>query len=135
MAIKEAQSLHQSAYGGTHGNVGVAQLMLSGGAAANDVIKLGKLPMGLVIKSVTAGCDKAAASATLDVAMISDDGTSKTLATALDINNKMSQALVVPTHTDFDTGKAEIQATLKGGPVAAGTVLYVNVEYVILGTQ
>lgn len=135
MATKEAQSLHQSAYGGTHGNVGVAMLMLSGGAAANDEIKLGKLPMGLAIKSITAGCDKAAAGATLDVVMISEDGTSKTLATGLDINGKMSQALVVPTHTNFDTGKAEIKATLKGAAVTASTVLYVNVEYVILGTQ
>lgn len=135
MAVKQAQSLHQSVYGGTHGNVGVALLALSGGAEANDTIELGKLPMGLVIKSVSAGCDKAAAGATLDVAMVSENGTSKTLATGLDVNNKMSEALVAPVHTDFDTGKAEIVATLKGAAIAATTVLYVNVEYVILGTQ
>lgn len=135
MATLQAQSAHQGSYGGTHGNMACVPFVLTGGAAANDIVVLGKLPMGLMIKRVGAGLGVAAAGVTVDIKMIKEDGTSVTLITGLDVNAKLTAKDLVPVYTDFDTGKAEIQAVVKGGAVPDSASLHVYLEYVTIGTE
>ncbi|CAL9955177.1 hypothetical protein VPHK250G1_0005 [Vibrio phage K250 g1] len=120
-------------YSGTHGNDATAVGILGGGCASGDVIEFGKLPPGIGIKRVVAGTDKTNASAVAEVAIIKDDGTKVVLATALDINNKMSAVDLVLLDVGFD--QAELQATVSGGAVSASSKLAVYVEYVTLGTK
>lgn len=133
MATHQGQSAGQGFYSGTHGNMSTAIGKFTGVAVANDVIVLGTLPQGLIIKRVSAGTAVANASTTLDINAIKPDGTSVVLAAALDINGKVTAKDIMPVETGFDA--VEIQAVVKGGGVAAGSNLTVYVEYLAIGTK
>jgi hypothetical protein len=130
MAVKENQGVM---YSGTHGNDATAVGMLFGGCASGDVIKFGKLPPGIGIKRVVVGTDKANASATAEVAITLDNGTDVALATALDINNKMTASEIVLYDVGFN--QADLKVTVSGGAVSASSKLALYVEYVTLGTK
>jgi len=133
MATIQGQSAHQGFYGGTHGNMSTAIGKFTGVAVANDVIILGKLPQGLIIKRVAAGTAVANASTTIDINAVKEDGSSIALAAALDVNNKITAKDLMPVDTDFSS--VEIQAVVKGGGIAAGSNLTVYIEYLAVGTK
>lgn len=105
----------------------------TGTAAINDVIVLGNLPQGLIIKRVSAGTAVANASTTIDINAVKEDGSSVVLAAALDVNNKVSSKDLMPVETGFSS--VEIQAVVKGGTIAAGSNLTIYVEYLAVGTK
>jgi len=133
MATIQGQSAHQGFYGGTHGNMSTAIGKFTGVAVANDVIILGKLPQGLIIKRVSAGTAVANASTTIDINAVKEDGSAIALAAALDVNNKITSKDLMPVDTDFSS--VEIQAVVKGGGIAAGSNLTVYIEYLAVGTK
>lgn len=133
MATIQGQSANQGFYGGTHGNMSTAIGKFTGTAAINDVIVLGNLPQGLIIKRVSAGTAVANASTTIDINAVKEDGSSVVLAAALDVNNKVSSKDLMPVETGFSS--VEIQAVVKGGTIAAGSNLTIYVEYLAVGTK
>lgn len=133
MATHKGQSAGQGFYGGTHGNMSTAIGKFTGTAATNDVIALGNLPQGLIIKRVSAGTAVANASTTIDINAVKEDGSSVVLAAALDVNNKVSSKDIMPVETGFSS--VEIQAVVKGGTIAAGSNLTIYVEYLAVGTK
>lgn len=120
-------------YSGTHGNDATAVGILAGGCSSGDVIEFGKLPPGIGIKRVVVGTDKANANAVAEVSITKDDGTKVVLATALDINNKMSAVDLVLQDVGFD--QCVLQATVTGGAISASSKMALYVEYVTLGTK
>lgn len=120
-------------YSGTHGNDATAVGVHTGGCSDGDIVEFGKLPPGIGIKRVVAGTDKTNASAVAEVAIIKDDGTKVVLATAMDINNKMSAVDLMLNDVGFD--QPMLQVTVSGGAVSASSKLAVYVEYVTLGTK
>lgn len=132
MATIQAQTSKAGSYGGTHGNMGAFHGAYTGIAAVNDVLELGKIPRGTLIKRVVASSDMAAA-VTVDLAVVAPDGTSTTLATALDVNAKASAKDIAPVEIGFDD--VDLQATVKGAAVTAGKRVDVFVEYLTIGTK
>lgn len=131
MAVKQANSAHRGFYGGTHGNMATAVGSCTEATAANDEVIFGKLPTGLSIKKVGAGCNAAAAGVTVDLKMRTKDGTETVLAAGLDVNNKFTVKDIYPVQVGFDD--VEVFAVVKGG--ARTAPLVVTVEYLTIGTM
>lgn len=131
MAVIQANSAHRGFYGGTHGNMATAVGTCTTATVANDEVVFGKLPTGLSIKKIGAGCNAAAAGVTVDVKMRTKDGTVTVLAADLDVNDKFSVKDIFPVQVGFDD--VEVFAIVKGG--ARTAQLVVTVEYLTIGTM
>lgn len=131
MATIQANSAHRGFYGGTHGNMATAVGVCTEKTVANDEVVFGKLPAGLAIKKVGAGCNAAAASVTVDLKVRTKDGTETVLAAGLDVNDKFSIKDIYPVPVGFD--EVEVIGVVKGGARTAD--LTVTVEYLTIGTM
>lgn len=131
MAVIQANSAHRGFYGGTHGNMATAVGSCTTNTVANDEVVFGRLPAGLAIKKVGAGCSAAALAVVVDIKMRTKAGVETTLATDLDVNAKFTVKDIYPIHTEFD--EVEVFAVVKGG--ARSAPLIVTVEYLTIGTM
>lgn len=131
MSTVQANSAHRGFYGGTHGNMATAMGSCTLPTIVNDEVIFGKLPAGLAIKKVGAGCLGAAADAVVDIKMRNKAGDVTVLAADLSVNNVYTVKDIYPIYTEFES--VEIFAVVKGA--ARSAPLTVSVEYLTIGTM